>query len=56
MKRRDLILASLGAVAAPVLAQDKVVSGPQPGQAIQSHAFQVVDVNGPNKGKQLCYY
>ena len=31
-------------------------SGPQKGHAINSHAFQVVDVSGAAKGQQLCYY
>lgn len=40
-------LMAVAAVAAPV------ASGLKPGQGVG--AFQVVDVTGPNKGKQLCY-
>jgi hypothetical protein len=43
-----LLLAS-----AVVLAAEAVKSGPQAGEKVG--AFQVFDITGPNKGKQLCY-
>jgi len=54
MTRRNLVFTSLGllAVAGGALAA-RVESGLKPGA--QVGAFQVVDVSGPNKGKQLCY-
>ena len=51
MKRLGLAIAALG-MAVSALAADTVESGLKPGQGTQ--AFQVVDVTGPDKGKQLC--
>lgn len=48
------MLAALGLVAGAVIAAPKVESGLQPGQP--GGAFDVVDVSGPQKGKQLCYF
>ncbi len=52
LKRTGLALAAAAVLAASVMAAD-VKSGIQPGNSVP--AFDVVDVNGPNKGKQLCY-
>ncbi len=52
MKR--LVLAAAAALlAVSAFAADKLQSGLKPGSPVP--AFQVVDVSGPNKGKQLCY-
>ena len=48
-----LAMASLGVLAVSAFAADKIQSGLQPGAS--PSAFQVVDVSGPQKGKQLCY-
>jgi hypothetical protein len=47
-----LTVAALG-LAVSAFAADKIESGLKPGAG--TPAFQVVDVSGPNKGKQLCY-
>ena len=47
-----LTIAAAGLLAVSAFAAD-VKSGPQ--QGASTGAFQVVDVSGPNKGKQLCY-
>ena len=47
-----LAIAALGMVAAAAFAAD-VKSGLQVGEG--TSAFDVVDITGPNKGKQLCY-
>lgn len=47
-----LTLAAMG-LAVSALAADRVNSGLKVGEGCS--AFQVVDVSGPNKGKQLCY-
>lgn len=36
-----------------VLAEDKLVSGLQPGE--KAGAFNVLDCTGPSKGTKLCY-
>jgi len=46
-----LAVAAVGVLAVSALAS--VASGLKPGDAM--NAFQVVDVSGPNKGKELCY-
>lgn len=51
MKKTFFSLALAGALAVSALAA--VSSGLKPGAPLP--AFQVVDVNGPNKGQQLCY-
>ncbi len=51
--RFGLAIAALGLVAVSAVAAEKVESGLKPGEGCS--AFQVVDVTGPNKGKQLCY-
>jgi hypothetical protein len=43
---------TVGLLGASALAAD-VTSGLQPGG--KASFFEVVDVSGPNKGKQLCY-
>ncbi len=48
-----LALATLTALALATSAFAAINSGPRVGQ--QLTPFQVVDVSGPNKGKQLCY-
>src|SRR5579872_6945194 len=48
-----LAAAAAAALAVSALAAAKVKSGLEPGTT--PGAFQVVDVTGPNKGKQLCY-
>jgi hypothetical protein len=40
-------------LAVSAIAAEKLQSGLQPGS--RPSAFEVVDVSGPNKGKQLCY-
>jgi hypothetical protein len=47
-----LTIAAAGLLAVSAFAAG-VKSGPQQGTALDP--FQVVDVSGPNKGKQLCY-
>jgi hypothetical protein len=54
MKRLGLAIAALGLFAISAFAAEKIESGPKPGESMG--AFQVVDVSGPFKGKQLCYY
>lgn len=54
MKKLALSIAALGILSIGAFAAEKIQSGPQPGQRMG--AFDVVDVSGPNKGKQLCYY
>ncbi len=49
----SLALAAAGLMAASALAADKIQSSHQPGGGMTP--FDVVDVSGPNKGKQLCY-
>ncbi len=48
------VLAGLGLAATAALAQQ---TAPESGlkAGVAPAAFQVVDVSGPNKGKQLCY-
>jgi hypothetical protein len=52
MKRTILALAAVSLLAVAAFAA-KPASGLKPGEGVG--AFDVVDVNGPNKGKQLCY-
>lgn len=47
--------AALGMMITAAMAAPPLKSGVQPGQD-GGGAFDVVDVSGPNKGKQLCYY
>ena len=51
MKRLGLAIAALG-MTVTAFAADKVESGLKAGEG--TSAFQIVDVNGPDKGKQLC--
>jgi hypothetical protein len=51
MKRSALVLLAVGALAVAAVAGPK--SGLDKGQSVS--AFDVVDVSGPNRGKQLCY-
>src|SRR5262245_47668632 len=53
MKRPVLAIAALSLLAGTAALAADVVSGLKPGANVG--AFQVVDVSGPNKGKQLCY-
>ena len=53
MKRTALAIAASAMLAVSAFAADPVKSGLKPGEPVP--AFQVVDVSGPNKGKQLCY-
>lgn len=54
MFRRTVIsMLAVGVLAASAFAADAVKSGLKPGSSLG--AFDVVDVSGPNKGKQLCY-
>ncbi len=55
MKKLGLALAALTLMVSAAFAADKVQSGAKPGEG-PGGAFQVVDLSGPNKGKQLCYY
>ena len=50
-----LTIAALGLLVTSAFAADKVQSGAPVGEG-PGAAFQVVDLSGPNKGKQLCYY
>jgi len=52
LKRSGLMFAG-AALAISATAADKVTSGPQVGE--RPPALEVVDVTGPNKGKQICY-
>ncbi|MCC2671203.1 MAG: hypothetical protein K0Q72_3674 [Armatimonadetes bacterium] len=52
LKQTVLTFMAAGALGATAFAAD-VTSGLQPGD--KATVFQVVDVSGPNKGKQLCY-
>jgi len=52
LKRTVLSLFAVGVLAVSALSAD-MKSGLQPGARVG--AFDVVDVSGPNKGKQLCY-
>jgi hypothetical protein len=52
MKILGLAIAGV-ALALSATAAEKVASGLNPGE--RTPAFQVVDVSGPQKGKQLCY-
>jgi hypothetical protein len=52
MKRTVLSLLAVSALAVTAFAAN-VKSGLKPGESVG--AFQVVDVTGPSKGKQLCY-
>ena len=54
MKKLGLAIASLALLAVSAFAAD-VESGAKPGSG-PGGAFQVVDLTGPAKGKQLCYY
>ena len=51
-RRSVLTLMAVGALGVAAFAAD-VSSGLQPGD--KASFFEVVDVSGPNKGKQLCY-
>lgn len=53
MNKRILAVAALSVMAVSAHAAKNMASGLKPGQGVG--AFQVVDVTGPNKGKQLCY-
>src|SRR5262245_25795263 len=53
MKRTLLAIAGVSLMAAGAAIAADMVSGLKPGANVG--AFQVVDVSGPNKGKQLCY-
>jgi hypothetical protein len=55
VKKFGLTLAALGLLATAALAAEKVESGAKPGSG-PGGAFDVVDLSGPSKGKQLCYY
>ena len=52
-RRTALALAATGMLAVSAFAADALSSGLKPGAEVG--AFDVVDVSGPNKGKQLCY-
>jgi hypothetical protein len=52
LKRSVFSLVAVGVLAVSAFAVN-VKSGLKPGESVAP--FQVVDVNGPNKGKQLCY-
>ncbi len=52
MKSIGLTIAALGVLAVSAFAGDKLESGLKPGERMS--AFDVVDINGPDKGKQLC--
>lgn len=52
MKRFSFALATVGMLAAAVCAAGKVESGLKAGARMP--LFDVVDVSGPDKGKQLC--
>ena len=52
-KKTGLVVALASMLAVAAVAADKLQSGLKPGE--QPGAFQVVDVNGPHKGQQLCY-
>ena len=52
MKSIGLTIAALGLLAVSAFAADKVESGLKPGERMS--AFDVVDISGPDKGKQLC--
>ena len=52
-KKTGLAVALASMLAVAAMAADKLQSGLKPGE--QPGAFQVVDVNGPHKGQQLCY-
>ena len=47
-----LTIAALGLLAVSAFADEKVESGLKPGD--RTAAFDVVDITGPDKGKQLC--
>jgi hypothetical protein len=51
MKRLGLAIAAIG-MAVSAFAADKIESGLKPGAS--TSAFDIVDVSGPDKGKQLC--
>jgi hypothetical protein len=51
--RLSAALLAWGLLALPAQAQDRVFSGPQPGEKITP--FRVLDVTGPNAGKELDY-
>jgi hypothetical protein len=53
LKKTGLAVALAGMLAVAAMAADKIHSGLKAGE--QPGAFQVVDVNGPHKGQQLCY-
>lgn len=53
VKKAVFAVAAAGVLAVSAFAAGKVASGLKPGAEVG--AFQVVDVSGPNKGKQLCY-
>jgi hypothetical protein len=53
MNKLALSMAALGLFATATVAADKIESGLKPGEG--TTPFQVVDVTGPNKPKQLCY-
>lgn len=48
-----LAAAAIALAAGATVAADALKSGPQPGE--KTPAFDVLDVSGPNKGKELCY-
>lgn len=53
MKKSILALAAVSMLSVSAFAAKPVASGLKPGATVG--AFDVVDVTGPNKGKQLCY-
>ena len=55
MMKLGMAVAAIGMMVTAAIAAPKVESGLKPGDQ-GGGAFDVVDVSGPNKGKQLCYY
>lgn len=54
MKKMSLLaVAAVSVLAVNAMAAKPVASGLKPGESVG--AFDVVDVSGPSKGKQLCY-
>jgi hypothetical protein len=54
LMKLGMAVAAFGMLVTAAIAAPKVESGLKPGEG--GGAFDVVDVSGPNKGKQLCYY
>ena len=51
-----LTIAAIGLLAGTAFADHKKIESGAPVGVGPGAAFQVVDLSGPNKGKQLCYY